>query len=140
METSCGTGSTREHEGAVHDFSLLRLDDLDLAYGSRRLTEELGATAFDVWITLVAPGQAIVLDRPRQGRSVLLVQAGEIEIEWDDSSVLRLRPAELAWLHPPTPRALRNTGSGDAAVVTFAAKHGSLEGPDAARAGEEGDP
>jgi quercetin dioxygenase-like cupin family protein len=128
MKASRDTGSTRRQEGRFPDVSLLRLDDLDLAYGSQRLTDELGPTAFDIWITLAPPGEAIVPGRPEQGRRLLLVHRGEIEIEWDDLSVLRLRPGDLAWLHPPTPRALRNTGSGDAAFVSFVGKRGSDAG------------
>ena len=93
--------------------------------GSRRLSEEVGSTAHEIWITLVAPGQVIALDRPEHDRSVLLAYRGEIEIEWEDFTVLHLRSGELAWLNPPTPRALRNTGGGDAAFLTFSTKESS---------------
>jgi uncharacterized cupin superfamily protein len=114
--------STGERESVRAGFSLLQLDDLELAYGSRRLSEELGLTASDIWVTLVAPGQVIALDRPEHERSVILAYRGEIDIEWDDFSVLHLRPGDLAWVHPPMPRALHNTGGEDAAFLTFSAK------------------
>jgi hypothetical protein len=116
VATSDDAGSIGERESVPAGFSLVQLDDLELAYGSRRLSEELRLTASDIWITLVAPGQVIALDRPEHERSVLLAYRGEIKIEWDDFSVRHLRSGDLAWLHPPTPRALYNTGGGDAAI------------------------
>ena len=100
-------------------FALLQIDDLELAYGSRRLSNEAGSTQHEIWITLVAPGQVMALDQPEHGRSVLLAYRGELEIEWEDSTVLHLLPGGLAWLNPPPPRALRNTGGGDAVFLTF---------------------
>jgi hypothetical protein len=122
VATSGDADSIGERESVPAGFSLLELDDLELAYGSRRLSEELGLIASDIWITLVAPGQVIALDRPEHERSVLLAYRGEVEIEWDDFSVLHLRPGDLARLHPPTPRALHNPGGEDAAFLTFSAK------------------
>jgi len=52
------TNPTGERESVPAGFSRVRLDDLELAYGSRRLSEELGLTASDIWITIVAPGTA----------------------------------------------------------------------------------
>ena len=69
-------------------FSLLQLDGLELAYGSRRLSEELGLTGSDIWITLVAPGQVIALDGPEHERSVLLAYRGEIVKRWMASLAL----------------------------------------------------
>jgi hypothetical protein len=116
------TNPTGERESVPAGFSLVRLDDLELAYGSRRLSEELGLTTSDIWITIVAPGQVIALDRPKHGRSVLLAYRGEIDFEWDDFSIRHLRTGDLALLHPPTPRALHNPGGEDAAFLTFSAQ------------------
>ena len=80
------TDSMGERESVPARFSLFQLDDLEPAYGSRRLSEELRLTASDIWITLVAPGQVIALDGPEYECSVLLVYRGEIDIEWDDFS------------------------------------------------------
>lgn len=102
--------------------SLLQIDDLELAYGSRRLSDEAGSTQHEIWITLVAPGQVVTLDRPEHDRSVLLAYRGELEIEWEDSTVLHLLPGGLTWLNPPTPRALRNTSGRDAAFLTFSTR------------------
>jgi hypothetical protein len=46
------TDSMGERESVPAGFSLFQLDDLEPAYGSRRLSEELGLTASDIWITL----------------------------------------------------------------------------------------
>jgi uncharacterized cupin superfamily protein len=116
------TDSIGERESVPAGFSLLQLDGLALASGSRRLSEELGLTGSDIWITLVAPGQVIALDGPEHERSVLLAYRGEIEIEWDDFSVSHLRAGDLAQPHPPTPRALHNTGGDDAAFLTFSSE------------------
>lgn len=118
MGASDDADSTGERAGVPPGYSLLQLDDLDLAYGSRRLSEA-GSTDHEIWITLVAPGQEIALDRPEHTRGVLLAYRGEIEIEWEDSTVLHLLPGGLAWLNPPIPRALRNSGRGDAVFLTF---------------------
>ena len=119
MVPSDETDSMGEREGAAAGFTLIQLDDLELAYGSHRLSEELRLTASDIWITLLAPGQVLALDRPEHEGSALLAYRGEIDIEWDDFSVLHLRAADLAHVNPPTPRALHNTGEGDAALLTF---------------------
>ena len=111
-----------ERESVPAGFSLLQLDGLELAYGSRRLSDELGLTTSDIWITLVAPGQVIALDRPEHERSVLLAYRGEVDIEWDDFSVSHLCAGDFARLHPPTPRALCNTGGDDAAFLIFSEK------------------
>lgn len=123
------TDSMGERESVPARFSLFQLDDLEPAYGSRRLSEELRLTASDIWITLVAPGQVIALDGPEYECSVLLVYRGEIDIEWDDFSIRHLRSGDLASVHPPTPRALQNTGAGDAAFLTFSEKENRDSGP-----------
>jgi hypothetical protein len=90
------TDSMGEREGAPAGFTLIQLDDLELAYGSHRLSEELRLTASDIWITLLAPGQVLALDRPEHEGSALLAYRGEIDIEWDDFSVLHLRAGDLS--------------------------------------------
>ena len=122
MAPSDDADSIGEHESVPAGFSLLQLDGLEVAYGSRRLSKELGLAASDIWITIVAPGQVIDLDRPKHERSVLLAYRGEVEIEWDDSSVSHLRPGDFPRLHPPTRRALHNTGGDDAAFLTFSSE------------------
>jgi len=114
--------SMGERESVPAGFSLVQLDDLELGYGSRRLSEELGLAASDIWITRVAPGQVIALDRPEHEPRVLLGYRGEIDIEWDDFSETRIRSGDVALVHPPSPRALHNTGGEDAVFLTFSAE------------------
>ena len=122
MAPSDDADAIGEHERVPAGFSLLQLDDLELAYGTRRLSDELELTGSDIWITLVAPGQMIALDQPEHEPSVLLAYRGEIDIEWDDFSVSHLHPGDFTQLHPPPPRALQNNGGDDAAFLTFSSE------------------
>jgi quercetin dioxygenase-like cupin family protein len=92
--------------------------------GFRKVRKELGVTAFGVNGIVIPPGYESGFHLHDEQEELYFVHRGEIEIEFGDGSVHRLGEGGLARVDPPTPRRVRNVGSGEAVYLVAGGKDG----------------
>ena len=105
-------------------YSVGHLDDLGDGPGFRKIRPELEVTEFGVNAIVLPAGLETGFHMHERQQELYFLHAGELEIEFGDSSKHRLGPGGLARVDPSTKRKLRNVGEGDAVYVVIGAKGG----------------
>jgi quercetin dioxygenase-like cupin family protein len=105
-------------------YSLANLDDLGDGPGFRKIRKELGVTAFGINAIVLPAGIETGFHYHEEQEETYFLHRGEIEIEFGDGTVHRMRPGGLARVAASTVRKLRNVGDEDAVYVVAGGKDG----------------
>jgi mannose-6-phosphate isomerase-like protein (cupin superfamily) len=104
---------TIEGEG----YAVSSLDALGDGPGFRKVRGPLGVTAFGINAIALPEGYATNMHRHERQEETYFVHRGRIEMEFGDGSRHVLGEGGLARVDAPTPRRLRNVGSGEAVYL-----------------------
>jgi uncharacterized cupin superfamily protein len=120
MEASNG------HTGIVtgEGYAFAHLEDLGDGPGFRKVRTNLGVTAFGVNAIVLPVGAESRFHYHDTQEELYFVHRGEIELEFGDGSVARLREGGLARVDAATTRKLRNVGQVDAVYLCTGGKDG----------------
>ena len=110
-------------------YAVGNLDDLGEGQGFRKVRTALGVTAFGVNAIVMPAGIDSGAHYHDVQEELYFVHRGELEIEFGDGSVHRLREGSLARVDAGTVRTLRNVSEVDA-VYLCAGGHGGYVGRD----------
>jgi len=77
-------------------------------------------TAFDARAVVLAPGEARRYEPAEWQGALLVVECGELELEWGSAGRLCLGPGAVLWLEGLRLRTLRNPGAEPAVLVVVA--------------------
>jgi quercetin dioxygenase-like cupin family protein len=114
--------------------------------GFRKVRKELGVTAFGVNGVVIPEGFETGSHLHDEQEELYFVHRGEIEIEFGDGTVQQLGEGGMARVDPPTPRKVRNVGSGEAVYLVaggkdgYVGRDGRLPEGETSRFGEAGRP
>jgi mannose-6-phosphate isomerase-like protein (cupin superfamily) len=115
-----------KHPGVTNGdgYAVGNLDDLGEGPGFRRLRDGLGVTAFGVNAIVMPPGIETGFHYHERQEELYFVHRGNVEIEFGDGTVHRMREGSLARVDPATLRKIRNAGEGEAVYVIVGGKDG----------------
>jgi uncharacterized cupin superfamily protein len=118
--------ASSEHPGVVtgDGYAFAQLEDLGDGPGFRKVRTNLGVTAFGVNAIVLPPGIESRFHYHDTQEELYFVHQGELEMEFGDGSVARLREGGLVRVDAATPRKLRNVGEVDAVYVCVGGKDG----------------
>jgi mannose-6-phosphate isomerase-like protein (cupin superfamily) len=120
MEASTPYSAVRRGSG----YAVGHLDDLGEGPGFRKVRKGLGVSAFGVNAIVLPQGYETGLHAHEAQEELYFVHRGEIEMEFADGSVERLREGSFARVDAPVERKLRNIGEGEAVYVCAGGKDG----------------
>lgn len=118
-------------------YAVAQLEDLGEGPGFRKVRKGLGVSAFGVNAIVLPPGIETGFHYHEQQEELYFVHRGEIEMEFGDGSVEKLREGGLARVDAATPRKIRNVGSVDAVYVIAGGKDGYVGRDGRAPEGEQ---
>jgi len=118
-------------------YAVGHLDDLGDGPGFRKVRRGLGVTAFGVNAIVLPPGIETGFHYHDEQEELYFVHRGEIEMEFGDGSVERLREGALARVDAAVVRKIRNVGDEDAVYLCAGGKDGYVGRDGRARPGEE---
>lgn len=118
-------------------YAVAHLEDLGDGPGFRKVRKGLGVTAFGVNAVLVPPGIESGFHYHELQEELYFVHRGEIEMEFGDGSVERLREGGMARVDAATVRRIRNVGDGEAIYLCAGGKDGYVGRDGRVRPGEE---
>jgi quercetin dioxygenase-like cupin family protein len=119
-------------------YAVADLDDLGNGPGFRKVRKGLGVTAFGVNAIVLPPTVETGFHFHDEQEELYFVHRGEIEMEFGDGSVRRLREGALARVDAATPRKIRNPGEVDAIYLIAGGKDGYVGRDGRLPEGEEG--
>jgi quercetin dioxygenase-like cupin family protein len=118
-------------------YAVGNLDDLGDGPGFRKIRKGLGVTAFGVNAIVQPPGIDAGFHFHDEQEELYFVHRGEIEMEFGDGSVHKLREGSLARVDAATVRKVRNVGDVDAVYICAGGKGGYVGRDGRVPAGEE---
>jgi len=113
-------GALEQGEG----WAIGHLDGLGDGPGFRKVRSPLGVTAFGVNAIVLPAGTESGAHFHDVQEELYFVHSGEVEMEFGDGSVHRLRAGSLARVDAATVRRLRNGGDSDAVYLCVGGKDG----------------
>lgn len=105
-------------------YTTAHLDDLGEGYGFRRVRRGLGVEAFGANAIVLPPRYEAGAHLHERQEELYFIHSGDVEMEFGDGSVVKLRPGSLVRVDPPTVRRLRNFGHEDATILIVGGKGG----------------
>ena len=105
-------------------WAVAHLEDLGDGPGFRKVRKGLGVTAFGVNAIVLPAGVETGFHYHDAQEELYFVHRGEIEMEFGDGSVRRLREGGLARVDASTVRKIRNVGEVDAVYLCAGGKDG----------------
>ena len=106
-------------------YAVGHVDGMGDGPGFRKVRRELDVTAFGVNVIVIPEGYDAGTHLHEEQEELYLVLRGTIEIEFPESGEsFTLSEGGLARVDPPTPRHIRNVGSGEAAYFIVGGKDG----------------
>ena len=118
-------------------YAVGHLEDLGEGPGFRKVRKGLGVTAFGVNAIVMPPGIETGSHYHELQEELYFVHRGEIEMEFGDGSVQKLREGGMARVDAATVRKIRNTGQDDAIYLCAGGKDGYIGRDGKVPAGEE---
>jgi quercetin dioxygenase-like cupin family protein len=122
MEASSDYPNVTTGEG----YAVGHLEDLGDGPGFRKVRKGLGVTAFGVNAIVMPPGIESGSHFHDVQEELYFVHRGEIEMEFGDGSVHRLREGAFARVDAATVRKMRNVGDIDAVYLCAGGKDGYI--------------
>jgi mannose-6-phosphate isomerase-like protein (cupin superfamily) len=109
---------------STEGYSVAHLDDLGEGPGFRKVRTALGVESMGANVIVLPAAYETKYHFHDRQEEIYFVHTGEIEIEFGDGTVHRLRPGGIARVAPLTHRRLRNVGSGEATLFCVGAADG----------------
>ncbi len=141
MEASAAAAAAAaaDYPGVINGegYAVAQLEDLGDGPGFRKVRKGLGVTAFGVNVIVLPPGIETGFHYHDVQEELYFLHRGEIEMEFGDGSVQRLREGGLARVDAATVRKIRNVGDVDAVYLCAGGKDGYVGRDGRVRPGEE---
>jgi mannose-6-phosphate isomerase-like protein (cupin superfamily) len=122
MEAGAEYGNVRRGDG----WAVGHLDDFGSGPGFRKVRKALDVTAFGVNAIVLPAGLETGFHYHDLQEELYFVHSGEIEMEFGDGSLERLRTGAFARVDPGTVRRIRNAGELDAIYLCAGGKDGYI--------------
>jgi mannose-6-phosphate isomerase-like protein (cupin superfamily) len=127
-------GNVTKGEG----YAVAHLDDMGDGPGFRKVRRELDVAEFGINAIVMPPGIESGFHFHDEQEELYFVHAGELEIEFGDGTVHKLRAGGFARVDAATHRKTRNVGDADCVYVVVGAKGGYIGRDGRAPEGEGG--